>query len=199
MLMSNNPKQKKNSNSTNRDEKGFSLIEAVVAILIITIGLIGTAAAITYALEFSAISRNVSNAKLVIVSTIEEIESLRNTRRLDFKQIANVGAVDNNGTPNSFNGFSSGYKEVSLNPGPDGVNGTDDDLRNWGADETYGTADDFDDPALVRSGYVRQITITNMNTTLKKVEIKVRYFGTGGKIGEIRGVSYINDEARITR
>ena len=199
MLMSNNPEQKKNKNSTNRDEKGFSLIEAVVAILIITIGLIGTAAAITYALEFSAISRNVSNAKLVIVSTIEEIESLRNTRRLDFKQIANVGNVNNNGTPNTFNGFSNGYKEVSLNPGPDGVNGTDDDLRNWGADETYGTSDDFDDPALVRSGYVREITITNMNTTLKKVEIKVRYFGTGGKIGEIRGVSYINDEARITR
>lgn len=197
--MSNNPEQKKNSNSTNRDEKGFSLIEAVVAILIITIGLIGTAAAITYALEFSAISRNVSNAKLVIVSTIEEIESLRNTRRLDFKQIANAGGVDNNGTPNTFNGFSTGYKEVSLNPGPDGVNGTDDDLRSAGADGTYGTGDDADDPTLVRSGYVRQITITNLNTTLKKVEIKVRYYGSGGKIGEIRGVSYINDEARITR
>jgi type II secretory pathway pseudopilin PulG len=197
--MSNNPEQKKNSNSTNRDEKGFSLIEAVVAILIITIGLIGTAAAITYALEFSAISRNVSNAKLVIVSSIEEIESLRNTRRLDFKQIANVGGVDNNGTPNTFNGFSSGYKEVSLNPGPDGVNGTDDDLRSAGADGTYGTGDDFDDPTRIRSGYVREITITNMNTTLKKVEIKVRYFGSGGKIGELRGVSYINDEARITR
>ena len=199
MLMSNNFKQKKEENPTNRDEKGFSLIEAVVAILIITIGLIGTAAAVTYALEFSAISRNVSNAKLVIVSSIEEIESLRNTRRLDFKQIANVGNVDNNGTPNSFNGFSNGYKEVSLNPGPDGVNGTDDDLRSAGADETYGTGDDFDDPTQVRSGYVRQITITNLNTTLKKVEIKVRYFGTGGKIGELRGVSYINDESRITR
>jgi type II secretory pathway pseudopilin PulG len=199
MLMSNNPKQKKTETSTRRDEKGFSLIEAVVAILIITIGLIGTAAAITYALEFSAISRNVSNAKLVIVSSIEEIESLRNTRRLDFKQIANVGAVDNNGAPNTFGGFSSGYKEVSLNPGPDGVNGTDDDLRSAGADGDYGTGDDFDDPTLVRSGYVRQITITNLNTTLKKVEIKVRYYGAGGKIGEIRGVSYINDEARITR
>jgi type II secretory pathway pseudopilin PulG len=197
--MSNNPKQKKTRNSTNRDERGFSLIEAVVAILIITIGLIGTAAAITYALEFSAISRNVSNAKLVIVSTTEEIESLRNTRRLDFKQIANAGAVDNNGSPNTFNGFSSGYKEVSLNPGPDGVNGTDDDLHSAGADGTYGTTDDFDDPTLVRSGYVRQITITNLNTTLKKVEIKVRYYGAGGKVGELRGVSYINDEARITR
>ncbi|HEX8246580.1 MAG TPA: prepilin-type N-terminal cleavage/methylation domain-containing protein [Pyrinomonadaceae bacterium] len=197
--MSNNLKQKKNSNSARRDEKGFSLIEAVVAILIITIGLIGTAAAITYALEFSAISRNVSNAKLVIVSSIEEIESLRNTRRLDFKQIANSGGVDNNGTPNTFNGFSNGYKEVSLNPGPDGVNGTDDDLRSAGADGTYGTGDDIDDPTLVRSGYVRQIIITNLNTTLKKVEIKVRYYGSGGKIGELRGVSYINDESRITR
>lgn len=197
--MSNNLKKKKNENSTNRSEKGFSLIEAVVAILIITIGLIGTAAAITYALEFSAISRNVTNAKLVIVSTVEEIESLRNTRRLDFKQIANVGHVDNNGTPNTFGGFSNGYKEVSLNPGPDGVNGTDDDLRSAGADGTYGTTDDIDDPTLVRSGYVREITITNLNTTLKKVEVKVRYYGTGGKIGEIRGVSYINDESRITR
>jgi type II secretory pathway pseudopilin PulG len=199
MPMSNNSKRKKNKNSAKQGEKGFSLIEAVVAIMIITIGLIGTAAAITYALEFGAISRNVGNAKLVIVSTVEEVESLRNTRRLDFKQIANVGDVDNNGTPNTFNGFSEGYKQVSLNPGPDGVNGTEDDLRNAGADNTYGTADDFDDPALVRSGYVREITITNLNTTLKKVEIKVRYFGTGGKIGELRGVSYINDDARITR
>lgn len=197
--MSNNPKQKNNENSSKRGEEGFSLIEAVMAIMIITIGLIGTAAAITYALEFGAISRNVGNAKLVIVSTVEEVESLRNTRRLDFKQIANVGDVDNNGTPNTFNGFSDGYKEVSLNPGPDGVNGTDDDLRNAGADNTYGTTDDFDDPSLVRSGYVREITITNLNTTLKKVEIKVRYFGTGGKIGELRGVSYINDDARVTR
>lgn len=197
--MSNNPKQQKDESSTNRNEKGFSLIEAVVAILIITIGLIGTAAAITYALEFGAISRNVGNAKLVIVSAIEEIESLRNTRRLDFKQIANAGSVDNTGAPNTFTGFSTGYKEVSLNPGPDGVNGTDDDLRDAGADGTYGTGDDFDNPALVRSGYVRQITITNLNPTLKKVEIKVRYFGSGGKIGELRGVSYINDEARITR
>lgn len=198
MPMSNNPKQQ-NNKSASISEKGFSLIEAVVAIMIITIGLIGTAAAITYALEFGAISRNVGNAKLVIVSTVEEVESLRNTRRLDFKQIANVGDVDNQGTPNTFNGFSDGYKQVSLNPGPDGVNGTDDDLRNAGVDGTYGTADDFDDPALVRSGYVREITITNLNTTLKKVEIKVRYFGTGGKIGELRGVSYINDDARVTR
>lgn len=184
---------------TPRNENGFSLIEAVVAIFIITIGLLGTAAAITYSLEFGAVSRNVGNAKLLIVSTIEEIESLRNTRRLDFKQIANTGSVDNSGTPNSFGGFSTGWKEISTEPGPDGVNGTDDDLRRAGPDNTYGTGDDFNDPALVRSGYVREIVITNLNPTLKKVVINIRYYGAGGKVGTLSGVCYLNDEARLTR
>src|SRR4051812_36394739 len=115
MPMSNNLKTKKSSN-----EKGFSLVEAVIAILIITIGLIGTAAAITYALQFGSISRNLTNAKLIAVSMIEEVDSLRNTRRLDFKQIANVGAVDNSGSANTFTGFSVGFQDISLNPGPDG-------------------------------------------------------------------------------
>lgn len=175
------------------------MIEAVVAILIITIGLIGTAAAITYALEFTTMSRNVSSAKLLIVASIEEIESLRNSRRLDFKQIANVGGVDNTNTPNRFNGFSTGFKDVSIDPGPDGVNGTDDDLRAAGVDGTYGTADDFDNQALIRSGYRRQITISVLSDTLKKIEIKVRYMASNGKIGELTGVCYLNDEARVTR
>jgi len=192
-MLNNAPKKEKKS------ENGFTLIEAVVAIFIITIGLIGTAAAITYALEFSTISRNVSSAKLVIVASIEEVESLRNSRRLDFKQIANVGGVDNTNTPSVFNGFSTGFKDVSLNPGPDGVNGTDDDLRDAGADGTYGTPDDFDNQSWIRSGYRRQITISVLSDTLKKIEIKVKYMGSNGKVGELTGVCYLNDEARTTR
>lgn len=187
----------KTENSTN--EKGFSLVEAVIAILIITIGLIGTAAAITYALQFGSISRNLTNAKLIAVSMIEEIDSLRNTRRLDFKQIANVGAVDNVGSANTFTGFSTGFQDISLNPGPDGVDGTADDLKDAGADKTYGTADDFTNPALVRSGYTRQVTITNLSDSLKKIQVKIRYFSAAGKVGELTAVSYVNDEVRITK
>lgn len=187
------PKKLKNN------EDGFTLIEAVIAILIVTIGLIGAAAAITYALEFSTISRNVTSAKSMIIASIEEIESLRNSRRLDFKQIANVGGVDNTNTPNVFNGFSTGFKDVSINPGPDGVNGTDDDLRSEGADGIYGTRDDFDDPSWIRSGYRRQITVTILSETLKKIEVKVKYMSSNGKIGEITGICYLNDEARMTR
>lgn len=182
-----------------KGEAGFTLIEAVIAILVLTIGLMGTAAAITYALEFGSISRNVTSAKSMILASIEEVETLRNARRLNFRQISNVGAVDNAGAANAFGGFSTGFQPVSGEPGEDGVNGTGDDLIRAGADEVWGTADDFDDPSLVRSGYERKIEITNLSNSLKKIEVKIRYTGRAGKTGEIGGVCYLNDEDRITR
>ena len=190
---------KSNGKFTGNNQAGSSMIEVVISILILTVGLVGAAAAITYALEIGSVSRNVTSAKSVIVASIEEIESLRNARRLEYKQIANVGGVDNTGSPNRFNGFMTGFQPVSLQPGPDGVNGTDDDLRVAGTDGIYGTGDDFDDPGQIRSGYLRQIAITNLTATLKKIEITVRYQGRAGKMGEISGVSYLNDETRANR
>lgn len=174
------------------------MVEAIIAIFILTIGLIGTAAAVTYALEFSAISRNVTKAKLVVVASIEEIESLRNSRRLGFKQFANAGSVDNTDATNQFLGFAEGFQVVSSSPGADGVNGTSDDLKMPGKDGVYGTTDDITDSTLVREGYTRQIEITNLSETLKKVVVRVRYTSAKGKLGEIVGVSYLTDEARTT-
>lgn len=179
-----NIKLAQNSPPNSRNESGFTLVEAVFAIFIITIGLVGTAAAITYALQYGAISRNVTKAKLMVVASFEEIESLRNSRRLDYKQIANVGGVDNTGVSNPFNGFSTGFREIPGNPGNDGV---------------YGTADDIADTSPSRNGFSRQITITNISFSIKKIEVKVRYPGNGDTIGEITGISYLNDEARLTR
>ncbi len=79
--MSNKAIGKIDEKTRKKGEQGFTLVEAVVAIFILTIGLIGTAAAITYALEYGTLSRNVSNAKSVAVSAIEEVETLRNARR----------------------------------------------------------------------------------------------------------------------
>lgn len=191
--MSNNKKSNQNA------EAGFSLFEAIVAIFIITIGLIGTAAAITYALEFGAISQNVTKAKLLAVGSIEEIETLRNSKRLEFKQISNAGSVDNTGSPTPFTGFLTNFNTVSVSPGPDGVHGTADDLTNWGPDKIYGTIDDFNDPSLARGGYWRQVAITDLSKTLKKIEIKIRYVGRAGKMGELTAVSYLNNETRFTQ
>ncbi len=192
-------KKQADAKKSPKNEAGFTLVEAVIAIFILTIGLVGTAAAITYALEFGAISRNVTTAKSMVVASIEEVETLRNSRRLDFKQIANAGAVNNTDSKNTFTGFSVGFKDVSTEPGADGVNGTDDDLISKGTDGVFGTADDFEDASYVRSGYQRQIRITSLNDSLKRIEVKIRYLGTGGKMGEITGVGYLNDEFRVTR
>jgi len=182
-------------------ENGFTMIEAIIAVFILTIGLVGTMATVVYALEFGAISRNVGGAKSIIVATIEEVETLRNAQRLNFRQIANVGKVDNTDSSNVFGGFSNGFKPLTTNPGPDGVNGTDDDLIAKGADGIYGTADDFVDTSQVRSGYSRQITVSfvGASTSLKKIEIKVKYLGRAGKQGEITGVSYLNDDSRVNK
>ena len=160
--MSNKNSEKIQSSRLSRDQAGFTLVEAVFAILILTIGLVGTAAAITYALQFSAISRNVTKSKLMVVASMEEIESLRNSRRLSYKQIANVGGVDNNGVNNPFNGFSTGFQAIPGNPGADGV---------------YGTADDIADTAPSTQGFSRQITITNISSSIKKIEVKVQLSG----------------------
>jgi type II secretory pathway pseudopilin PulG len=198
--MLNNKNYKPPEPAAPKNDGGFTLVEAIVAIFIVTIGLIGTAAAITYALEFGSISRNVSSAKSVIISTIEEMETLRNTRQLGFGQIAAVGAVNNTDvTKPPFSGFSTGLRPVSKQPGADGVNGTADDLFQRGADGILGTADDVEDATLIRPGYERQIEITNLSNSQKRIEITVQYVGRAAKLGEISGVFYLNDEARVTR
>ena len=200
MLMSNSKTQETEFGSQTDFEAGFSLIETICALLILTIGLIGTAAALTYAFEYGTTSRNVGSAKLIITSTMEEIESLRNTRRLNFAQIANVADVDNVGAKNPFAGFSVDYRPIALEPGLDGVNGTPDDMMEPGPDGTLGTPDDVENVALSRSGYMRRITITPLplDPTIKKIEIKVRYFSVGGKVSEVTGIGYLNDETRTT-
>jgi prepilin-type N-terminal cleavage/methylation domain-containing protein len=199
MLMSNKNVQTHNIESR-KNQNGFSLLEAIVALLIISIALMGTAASLSYAFEYGTTSRTVGSARLAIVSTLEEIESLRNTHRLTFLQLANVSDVDNTDAKNPFNGFSENFKAISLNPGFDGVFGTDDDLKEAGPDAILGNADDIENPALARGGYMRKISIAPLplDPKIKKVVVTIRYFSTGGKVSQVSGIAYINDESRTT-
>jgi hypothetical protein len=168
----------------------------VVAMLILTVGLLGLAAAIGYAVTVSNRGRNLTNTKLLVVSLLEQMETLRNTKELTFGQIANAGSVDNTGASRNFGGFPTGFQQLSINPGPDGIFGTSDDLINPGPDNVYGTVDDFIDSTWGVPGYQRQITITNLNPNLKRIQVVLRYPDTAGQLRDLEGVSYLNNDTR---
>jgi type II secretory pathway pseudopilin PulG len=177
-------------------EFGITILEMVVAMLILTVGLLALAASIGYAMTVSNRGRNLTNTKLVAVSVLEQMETLRNTEQLTFGQIANQGSVDNTGAPQNFVGFPTGFNVVSTNPGPDGIFGTSDDLINPGADNVYGTGDDFTDPSWGIAGYSREIAISNLNPNLKRIQVTVRYPDGGGQLRSVVAVSYLNNDQR---
>jgi type II secretory pathway pseudopilin PulG len=181
-----------------RSEAGVTILEMVVAMLILTVGLLGLAAAIGYAVTVSNKGRNLTNGKLLVVSLLEQMETLRNTKELTFGQIANQGSVDNAGATRSFVGFPTDFQPLSINPGPDGIFGTADDLINPGPDNVYGTSDDFTDGSWSVPGYSRQITITQLggNPNLKRIQVTLRYPDAGGQMRDLVGVSYLNNDTR---
>lgn len=180
------------SNEAKRStEAGFSLLEMVVAMVVLSIGLLGVASAISYALAASNRGRGVTNAKMLVVTALEQMETLRNTGQLNFNEISNDQQPGS-----TFRGFPSDFRDVSTVPGPDGVFGTADDLSVApGPDGTYGTTDDTRDMTLARPGVTRQILITDLNPILKKVQVTLRYGPNAGEQKELVGVSYLNDDA----
>jgi prepilin-type N-terminal cleavage/methylation domain-containing protein len=161
-----------------QDANGFSLLEMVVAMFILTVGLLGVASAIGYALMASNSGRGLTNAKLLVVSALEQMETLRNTGQLTFAEISNSQVAGS-----SFTGFPAGFLPVSTVPGPDFVYGT--------LDDPGGT-----NPNFAISGVTRKIEITSLSSTLKKITVTLQYAPNGGTIQPppLVGVSYLNDD-----
>jgi prepilin-type N-terminal cleavage/methylation domain-containing protein len=173
---------------------GFSLLEMVVAATLLTIGLMAVASALGYAMIAGNHGRAITNTKLLAVSMLEQMETLRNTGQLTFGQIANVGQVNVTGATRAFGGFPPGPQQVSTEPGPDGIFGTADDLRDAGNDNIFGTPDDFINPAFAVVGVTRQIQITSLSSTLKRVEVTINY-PASGQMRQLVAVCYLNDNS----
>jgi prepilin-type N-terminal cleavage/methylation domain-containing protein len=180
--------------ATRPSDAGFSLLEMVVAATILTLGLLGVASAIGYAMVASNHGRGITNTKLLAVSVLEQMETLRNTGALTFGQIANVGSVDDTGASKPFVGFQPGFQQVSTNPGPDGMFGTADDLIDAGPDGVFGNGDDFVNPAFAVVGVTRQIEVTMLGDNLKRVQVTINY-PSGNSMRQLKAVSYLNDNS----
>jgi hypothetical protein len=173
-----------------RAEAGGTLIEMVVAMAILMFGLLGMVAAIGWGLKMSQRVRYMTDTKMTITSMLEQMETLRNTRRLTFGQIANVGNVNNIGAQKVFPGFPVGFQSVSSSPGPDGIFGTGDDLQEFGPNGTLVTNE-----SLAQPGYTRAIAIRTLSSNLIRIQVTMRYPGRSGETQELSGVSYLNNDA----
>lgn len=163
-------------------ESGFTLLEMVIALVVMMIGLLSLAQVLGYALAVSNRGRGVTNAKLLVVSVLEQMENLRNTGQLTYGQIANPDDVDNEGGTFTFGGFQDDFHTVPRNPGTDGI---------------YGTSDDPTTPSQVYEGFERRIVIEPLgDDNLRKIVVTLRYKEPGGKEQELTGTSYLNNDFR---
>lgn len=166
-------------------ERGFTMLEVLISVVVLTIGLVSMLAMFTVALAATNNSQEDLTAKQIAQSTLESIFTARNTQQISFLQIQNV----------SNGGIFLDGPQVIKDPGPDGLDGTADDLvlnplcpgpstclQLSGKDGVLGTPDDVYMPL---NNYQRQILITNVflpsgavDDTLRQITVTITYTST---------------------
>ena len=101
---------------TNKPERGFTLLEVMISILVLTIGLISMLAVFSLAMASTQTAQDDMIAKQEAAEAIESVFTARNTSQISWSQIQNV--------PNGV--FISGFQPIGWQ-GADGLDGTADD------------------------------------------------------------------------
>jgi prepilin-type N-terminal cleavage/methylation domain-containing protein len=183
-------------------QRGFSLIECVISMAILTIGALGLLGVFGVAVKATASSQGDLIARQLVSETIEGIFTARNTAAISWPQIQNVS---NGGI------FLDGMQPVKCS-GPDGILDTADDvacvtasgvtcpnggvrcLTEPGADGIMGTTDDV---ILSLSNYYRQVQIQplldvngNPIQTLNQVTVTILYTSPNSTVQK----TYVNSE-----
>jgi len=176
---------------TRGQQKGFTLLETLIAMVVMTVGLLSVIASLSYALaavqngEYDLIARQKA------LEAMESIYTARNSQQIPFGSINNTvnGGI-----------FKSGAQPL-LCAGPDGMVGTTDDVGCTstagacpnagvecmvlpGPDGVLGTADDV---TMSLANFTRTITISQVllptgtvNQNLVAVTVTVAYSQNGG-------------------
>lgn len=176
-------------------QRGFTLIETMIAIAIMSIGIFTLIAAFGAAINATRSAQEDLIARQKALEAMESIYTSRNTQQINFNQIANisVGGI-----------FTDGPTQM-LSAGPDGLVNTADDVNFPanapcpagpecivlpGPDGVLGTADDT---AMSLGNFTRQIQINTVleadgvtiNPNLKQVVVTVTYTKAGWTIPRV--------------
>ena len=170
---------------------GFSLIEVMVAMVILTVGLMSLVGVAAVGVQRAGQSSPMLIAREKAREAVESVHSARDTGDLTWGKVRNVqdGGV-----------FLSGAQSLKVT-GPDGLVNTADDgavetLRAAGQDGILGNADDA---ITTLTGYTREIRITPLNydgtgvvnPNLRQIQVIVR-FQVGGLWRNYETTTYIS-------
>jgi hypothetical protein len=165
-------------------QRGFSLLEAVFSTAILTVGLVAMLAVFAVALGSTQSIQMDTIARQKATETLESIFTARQTSQTSWDKIQNKSV----GGPGIFVAGLQSLKD----PGPDGLDGTDDDVApapitvpgNTGTE--VGANASTSQISLVN--FKRQIQINNVNNAdgtvnanLRQIIITIEYPGPNGK------------------
>lgn len=167
-----------------RRQRGFTMMEVMFSIVVLTIGLLGMLAMFSVAMAATNSAQDDMLAKHEAIETLESIFTARNTAQITWNDIQNV----------SNGGKFLDDPQAILDPGPDGLDGTADDLNadpycpgpsqclvQPGPDGILGTPDDV---RLPLNNYTRTIAINTVidpitgtvDPTLRQITVTVQYY-----------------------
>ena len=166
-------------NSRPRKQKGFTLIEVMVAMAVLVFGVLSLVSVFTQGLRASYQTQIQYIAQQKAQEAMESIFTARDTRLVTSAQINNVA----NG------GIFKDNAQQMCAPGPDGLFGTaDDDCTNPdsiviapGPDNIFGTADDVSinlNPWMTRTIVIAPVANT---PNLKSITVTVNWTSQGQK------------------
>ena len=165
-------------------ERGFSLLEVLISMVILTVGLLSLAAVIGVAMSAAQTSQLVMIAKQLANEAYESIITARNSTQITWDDIQNVGSTNCPLSGAATCGiFQTGTNPIYL-PTTTGLyagivgttaHGAAQTLREPGPNGNYG---DSDDQIITLTNYQRSILITELNppvATLRNVTITMTY------------------------
>ena len=174
-----------------KNSAGFSLVESLVAVCILSFGMMAIAAGFLQgAMQLTGSDLDIL-AREKAAEAIESVFTARDTRTIQWAQIRNVAGADGDGGV-----FVDGAQPLRR-PGADGLINTADDpgeleaLVKPGPDGMLGTADD---QPMALSQFTREVIIRDVSSTLRDLEVIIRY-QVGGTWREYRITTLISSYA----
>ena len=156
------------------DERGFTLMETMIALAILATGLLATAQVMAFTLGMASDSGADLMARQKATEAIESVFTARDTRTITWARIRNV--VGESGSDGGV--FKDGKQPLKVG-GADGLVNTADDgnveaTMLPGPDALLGTGDDVASPL---SKFQREIQITNVpgNPNLRRIKVTITY------------------------